>query len=337
MNQIKGLDRVILTFVLAIAVTAIADPEQVPSLLRFVGKNLTGTLPLLFVAASGSALMRATGADQFVGAAMHANPVPAVIMAVLAGALSPFCACAVIALIIGFLRAGVPVAAVLAFILTCPVTDPATMIMTAGILGSEFAVVKTLSAIGIGLLGGLAVITIDKVGFPTFDKPLREELRLFASAGGSPSVKPAEISWYFWREGERLGIFVKEFRKILWFTLKWLAIAWALQGLIANWLPMNLVARKLATLGWWALPASAFAGVPVYLNSYAVIPFAQALIEAGVNKGTVLSFALAANITCIPTILAIKAMVRTPVLLAYISVALAGATTAGFIYRLWTT
>src|SRR3546814_17716262 len=85
-------------------------------------------------------------------------------LAALAGGLSPFCSCGVIPLIAALLAMGVPLSAVMAFWLASPVIDPSMFVLTAGVLGSEFALAKTLAAIGLGLFGGFVTLVLIRPG-----------------------------------------------------------------------------------------------------------------------------------------------------------------------------
>lgn len=51
------------------------------------------------------------------------------------------------------LAAGVPLAPVMAFWLSCPITDPAMLAATAVTLGLPFAIGKTAAAFGLGVFG----------------------------------------------------------------------------------------------------------------------------------------------------------------------------------------
>ena len=60
-------------------------------------------------------------------------------LAAVVGALSPFCSCGVIPLIAAMLRAGVPLAPVMAFWLASPIMDPEMFVLTAAGVGLGFA------------------------------------------------------------------------------------------------------------------------------------------------------------------------------------------------------
>nr|WP_240953473.1 hypothetical protein [Sneathiella chinensis] len=137
---------------------------------------------------------------------------------------------------------GVPLSAVMAFWLASPVMDPSMFLLTSGVLGVEFAVAKTLAAIGIGVLGG----------------------------GGIAPV----------------------------FT-------------------------------------AAFVGVPAYLNGYAALPLVGGLMGQGMAPGAGLAFLVAGGVTSIPAAVAVFALVKRPVFLLYLVLALGGAIGSGLLYQLW--
>src|SRR3546814_15788363 len=116
-----------------------------------------------------------------------------VVLAALAGGLSPFCSCGVIPLIAALLAMGVPLSAVMAFWLASPVIYPSMFVLTAGVLGSEFAIAKTLAAIGLGLFGGFVPLVLIRAG--GLADPLSEVVR--HRAPGGPKVLAAHP--LFWR------------------------------------------------------------------------------------------------------------------------------------------
>src|SRR3546814_20910317 len=83
-----------------------------------------------------------------------------VVLAALAGGLSPFCPCGLIPLIAALLAMGVPLSAVMAFWLASPVIHPSMFVLTAGVLGSVFALAKPLAAIGLRMFGGLVTLVL---------------------------------------------------------------------------------------------------------------------------------------------------------------------------------
>ncbi|MBM3554862.1 MAG: permease, partial [Alphaproteobacteria bacterium] len=224
-----GIDRVILALVALVLGLAILAPDQAVVTLDFVARNL-GAMVLWLVPAIGfAAWAKATGADRAIAAAFAGHPTTAIVLAALVGALSPLCSCGVVALIVSLLKAGVPVAPVMAFWIASPLMDPGMFLVTWGGLGLEMALVKTVAAIAMGLLAGGVAAWVLRSGL--LGEPLRPAIAeavgsvALASVGGKPVLA-------FWRESHRRAAFVNEARKTTWFLLRWLALAFAVESLM---------------------------------------------------------------------------------------------------------
>ena len=113
--------------------------------------------PIMLVAISIAGSVRASGATNYVAKVFTGRMSKMVFVAALVGTLTPLCGVGVLPIIASLLAAGVPLAPVMAFWPSSPITSPAMFVITVGALGLPFAVAKSLSALVIGLLGGLAM------------------------------------------------------------------------------------------------------------------------------------------------------------------------------------
>ena len=325
-------DRVLLAFLAALLALGVADSAQLLPSVRFVLEALVSIAPFLALAVGIAAYAAASGADRLVARVFSGSPVRTVVLAALFGALSPFCSCGVIPIIAAMLHAGVPLAPVMAFWLASPVMDPEMFVLTAAGIGPGFAVAKTVAAAGVGLLGGFAVLALQRRG------GLRDPLLDDAPGGGcGPQFTPGEakpIAWRFWHEPGRRA----EFRRVSLstgaFLAKWLAIAFLAESLMMAWVPAAWVASAVGGGSAFAIPLAAVVGVPTYLNGYAAIPLVAGLIEMGMSGGAALAFATAGAVSCIPAAIAVWALVRRSVFALYIGLGLGGAMLAGLLYEL---
>jgi len=97
-------------------------------------------------------------------------------------------------LIAALLTMGVPLPAVMAFWLSSPLMDPSMFVLTLGTLGSSFALAKTVAAIGVGLMGGFAMLAL---GFtPLFANPLKPGIG-DGGCGASAVRSTKPIHWAF--------------------------------------------------------------------------------------------------------------------------------------------
>jgi uncharacterized membrane protein YraQ (UPF0718 family) len=291
-------------------------------------------LPVLLLSVALAASIKASGAETLVARVFGGHPVKAVLAAALAGSLSPLCSCGVVPLIAGLLASGVPLAPVMAFWLASPVMDPAMFVLTAGAIGLEFALVKTLAAIGIGVFGGAVAMQLEHRGW--FVGTLREHRLAQAPAGAAGwAARRAPLELRFWRDPARRSQFVAA----AWAQLRALgvlmAIAFVLESLMLAYVPAGVIAAWLGGSGVWAIPGAVALGVPAYLNGVAAVPLIGGLIEQGMNPAVGLAFMVAGGITSVPATLAVWALVKPRVFALYIGLAATGALAAGYAYAAW--
>lgn len=329
---------VILIILILIGLAIFIPDRFIPST-WFMGKSLWEILPFLLLSVGTAAYLKASGADQIVARAFEGKPALAIVMASIFGALSPFCSCGVVPLVAGLLAAGVPIAPVLAFCIASPIMDPEMFILTAYGLGIEFAIVKTMAAVLMGLIAGYSAMLLAKTGF--LDDALRDIAKpscgtsSCSTSGCGENTKSDETLWKFWQDSARLKVFWTESRDIAWFLGRWLAFAFLLEGLMIHYLPGEMVAKWLSADNIFALPLAVIVGVPAYLNGYAAIPLIRGLIDLGMAPSVGLSFMLAGSVSSIPAAIAVWTLVKPKLFGLYVFVAAIGSLLAGLAYMGW--
>ena len=323
------VDSVVLALALGLAALVIADAAQAERSALFMVESLWSVAPYLLASIVMAAWTKAAGADQVIARAFQGRLSLMIVLAAFVGGLSPFCSCGVIPLIAALLALGVPLPAVMAFWLASPIMDPSMFVLTSGILGIDFAVAKTIAAVGIGLFGGFGLMAMQGRGL--FSRPLRDGV----GDGGCAGAKirnPKEIVWRFWQEPARRQVFAGDARSMTLFLGKWLALAFVLESLMLAYVPDHLVVEAVGAEGWLPVIAATLVGVPAYINGYAALPLVGGLMEQGMAAGPALAFLVAGGVTSIPAAVAVFALARLPVFFAYLGFALSGSLVAGLLY-----
>ncbi|MCC5969663.1 MAG: permease [Pararhodobacter sp.] len=324
--------RVWLASVLVLAVVALVEPAQAGRSATFAVTALGSIAPFLLLSILFAGWAGATGADALIARAFTGAPAAMILFGALAGALSPFCSCGVIPLIAALLAVGVPLAPVMAFWLASPIMDPSMFLLTAGVLGLEFAVAKTLAAIALGLLGGWVVhLTIRAGGLA---EPLREGIGN-GGCGGAKVRAPKPVVWRFWQDGARLAKFRTDAATIAVFLLQWLVLAFILESLMLRYIPAEAVTAVLGGEGLAPILTATLVGVPAYLNGYAALPLVGGLIAQGMAPGAGMAFLVAGGVTSIPAAIAVWALVKPRVFVLYVALSLGGAFALGLAFQLW--
>jgi hypothetical protein len=220
----------------------------------------------------------------------------------------------------------------MAFWVSSPIMSPSMFVVTAAGLGLEFTVVKTLSAIGIGLAAGGLTLLLQRAG--VFKNPLRPMV-VSSCTNDDPArkIRGGVTVWRIWQDPERVRVLRQKTAAMVLFLGKWLTLAFVLESLMITFVPAELLGEWLGTGSTWAIPLSAAIGVPAYLNGFAAVPVVAGLIQNGMNQAAALTFMLAGAMTSIPAAIAVFSLVRKQLFSWYILLALTGAMAAGWIYQ----
>jgi uncharacterized membrane protein YraQ (UPF0718 family) len=335
----------------------IYSPSQAITTARYVAHELAEIGPWLVGSVCIAAAARATDLDQLAAKAFKGRESRMIIVASVIGAALPFCSCGVIPLVAGLLGAGVPLAPVMAFWISSPLMDPTQFFIASGVLGIGFAFAKMLSAVGMGMLSGFGTMMLVRAGW--LDAPATLRITAMsartccgskpavtasppvksccgsAKAASDPSlaVSSSVVLWRFWTDGARAQRFLTTATSTGWFLVRWLAVAYAIESLMIAWLPVDAVGTWLgANAGALGVPLAVAIGIPIYLNSFAAIPFVSGLIGLGMSPATGLAFMLATSATGFPAMVAVWALVKPRAFALYVGFAVTGAMIAGYIY-----
>lgn len=307
-------------------------PHQAAASAVFTAKAVWNLLPFFVLSVALAAYAKASGAENLIGRAFAGRAEAMIVFASLMGALSPFCSCGVIPIIAALLATGVPLAPVMAFWLASPLMDPSMFFLTAGLLGLQFAVAKTIIAIGIGLLGGFGVLVLQGMG--VLNGPA---LRAGIGNGGCAGSKirnPKAVMWRYWQESARRDALWNTACQNALFLGKWLLLAFVLESLMVAYVPGDLIARLAGDGSVLSILTATLVGIPSYLNGSAALPLVAGLIDKGMAPGAAMAFLVGGGVTSIPAALAVWGIAQRKVFAAYLGLATVGALLAGLAFQM---
>ncbi|GAB5509899.1 MAG: permease [Hyphomicrobiales bacterium] len=319
--------------ILALVAVAVFDTGQLVAVADFAVRAFLRTLPYILFAVLLLAFLRATGAERLVGAAFKGREYRMILLAALVGGLAPFCSCQVIPFIAGLLALGAPLSAVMAFWLASPLVDPGNTLITAAALGWDFAIAKAITAVGLGLAGGVVIAGLSRAGL--FANVLKVQPKTSCCSKADPL--DGRPQWRFWQEPERRTIFSDTFWEMALFLAQWLILAYVLEAILVFYVPAELVAGLVGGEGLMPITVSALVGMPAYLNSYVAPPMLAGLIEQGMSQGAAMAFIVAGAVSSIPAMAAVWSLVKPQVFAAYLGLGVGGAIISGVLFQLFVT
>ncbi|WP_271952824.1 permease [Ruegeria faecimaris] len=316
-------------FLLLLAGVGFAWPEHAANAARFVLWGLIVVAPIVIPGIVLAAWIIASGADTHIAGAFEGRTLRAVLAASLIGAITPVCGVTVLPLMAGLLAAGVPLAPIMAFWLSSPITDPAMLATTAATLGLSFAIGKTLAAFGLGIFGGVVTGLFAKTPWAMSalrDNGLARQLSA-ARCGRDHPFDP-----WVWRSEARRHSFSRQFWATTRLILICLIPAFAAEYALNTALTPGALATYVGEDKWWAIPAAVFVGAPAYIDGYAALPLTRGLIDNGMSEGAAMAFLVSGGVVSIWGAMAIAPVLKLQPLMLYLLLAVLGSLGAGYVF-----
>ncbi len=232
------------------------------------------------------------------------------------GALTPFCSCSTIPLLLGMLTAGVPFASAMAFLFSSPILNPVIISLFIILMGWKvtalyFAVTFT-AVVAIGLL-------LDGLGFASQVKPV--------AAVGGESQQGTDVRSRIRRSAD---FALSLFRQIV----PYLILGAGIGAFIHGFVPTDLISRIAGPDNPLAIPVAAIIGIPIYIRAETMIPIGLALIEKGMSVGAVLALVIGGAGASIPELTLLAAIFKKKMLAAFVLTIFTIAVVAGFLANL---
>ena len=231
------------------------------------------------------------------------------------GALTPFCSCSTIPLLLGMLNAGVPFASAMAFLFASPLLNPVIVSLFIILLGWKTALlyfaVTFLAAITIGLV-------LDSLGFAS-------QVKSVAAVRGCCDCKPAEDAKSRVQRSARFAFSL--FRQLVPYLLLGAGIGAFIHGFV----PTELISSIAGAGNPFAVPVAAIIGVPIYIRAETMIPIGLALIEKGMSTGAVLALVIGGAGASIPELTLLSAIFKRKMLAAFVLTIIAIAVAVGYL------
>lgn len=322
--------------------------------------SLLASLLLLFVPITiGLVLLqRWLGDDRLARLLGGDRLLPALVKGTLLGAVTPFCGCSTIPLLLGLLRARVRFAGVAAFMLASPLLNPYILgvvgLLFGGRTAAVYAAVAVATSMGLGAVWEL--VGLDRFLQPTASNATMAPAPAPAPASGEPVVAVASAAgaseacgtgppsgcgtnagdpavedqaWTGWRT-EIAGAWsaaVELLRPMLRPMLLGVGIGALLYGVV----PQGWLAEVLGTTTWWSLPLAAVLGLPLYLRGEAAFPIGAGLLAAGVGEGPMFAMVIAGMGASLPEVTILSGIFQRRLLGAFLASVFATAIVGGLL------
>jgi uncharacterized membrane protein YraQ (UPF0718 family) len=242
------------------------------------------------------------------------------IIGALLGTVTPFCSCSSIPIFIAFTKAGLPVGVTFSFLISSPLVDLASVLLLASIFNWKIALAYVIVGLLIAVIGGtlISIFKMDKY----VESFVYEQSEMLQSAENEKMTTRQRFTYALEQ--------VRDIIKKVWL---YILIGVGIGAIIHGYIPASWIELVLGNQHPFSVPLATLIGIPMYADIFGTLPIAEALVSKGVGLGTVLAFMMAVTALSLPSLVMIKKVIKTKLLVVFIAVVVVGIIFMGYLFN----
>ena len=246
-------------------------------------------------------------------------------LAVLLGAITPFCSCSSIPLFIGFVKGGIPLGVTFAFLISSPLISEIAIAMLWGSFGWQMVVTYLVSGMILGMAGGyiLGKMNLEHLLTPWVRDVLQNKSIDYESSNSS------KITFL-----QRLPFVSKEAWSIVKSVFLYILIGIGAGAFIHGFVPTNFFEQYIGKSNPFGVPLAVIFGAPMYANPAGVVPIVEAFVAKGVPMGTALAFMMSVIALSLPEAMLLKKVMTWKLLVYFFGYMVVAIIISGYIFNL---
>ncbi|NOU52319.1 permease [Pseudoalteromonas sp. JBTF-M23] len=244
------------------------------------------------------------------------------------GAITPFCSCSTLPMMVGLLKARAAFGPVMAFLFTSPLLNPFIVALFWATFGPSLTFMYAFFVIVMALSSGFL---LQYLGFERYIRP-----ELFAeqpnkspqcNTGSStssctdtrPTCAPTAAHEQPKQSKVSLGVTLfKGALSQLKSMLPYMVLGIAIGAVLHGFVPSELFASLSGVHTVFLIPLCALVGTFLYVRASTMIPIAASLVAKGLSMGAVMSLTIAGAGASLPEMIMLKKLFYWPLLVAFI-------------------
>ncbi len=236
----------------------------------------------------------------------------------LLGTVTPFCSCSSIPLFIGFTSAGLPIGVTFSFLISSPLVDLASVLLLASIFNWKIAIAYVAVGLILAVVGGTLISKMK----------LEKYVESFVYQNQAGQIDAPEMT-----RRDRVRFAKDQVVFIIKKVWLYILIGVGIGAAIHNWIPQDIILAVLGANNPFSVLIATVVGAPMYADIFGTLPIAEALVTKGVGIGTVLSFMMAVTALSLPSMILLKKVVKTKLLLIFAGIVVIGIVIIGYVFN----
>ena len=241
------------------------------------------------------------------------------------GAVTPFCSCSTIPILVGLFKSGAPFGGTISFLISSPVLNPMIIVLFLKFFGLKAtAIYFVFTFIFATLIGSL----LEKMGMEdqiknvTIQGQGHEEIT-FDKLQGTKSERHKAV--FKFAAKDTFGLFVK--------VIPFLLFGAGVGAFIYGFVPQEFIAKYAGPSNLFAVPTAAIIGVPMYVRTETMIPIAKALNASGMSIGAIMALVIGGAGASIPEVTLLNTIFEKKMVVAFVLSVFSVATLTGIAFN----
>lgn len=243
------------------------------------------------------------------------------------GAITPFCSCSTIPILVGLFKSGAPFGGTISFLISSPVLNPMIIILFLKFFGIRttliYAAFTFIFAVIVGFL-------LEKLGMESQIKNVaikggHEEEVTFDVLEGTTMERHKKVFTLAFKD--TFALFIK--------VLPFLFIGAGVGSFIYGFVPESFISRVAGPDNIFAVPVSAIIGVPMYVRTETMIPIAKALNSSGMSIGAIMALIIGGAGASIPEVTLLNTIFKRKMVIAFVLSVFLVATITGYMFNIF--
>ncbi|MDF9409643.1 permease [Pelotomaculum isophthalicicum JI] len=238
------------------------------------------------------------------------------------GAVTPFCSCSTIPILVGLLNGGAPFGAAMSFLISSPLLNPVILTLFLTMMGWKFTILY-------GIMIFIASVFIgalwERMGLASTYKNVR--IQFGCCEGTEKTEGPLNNKEKVRRAGmQTWGLFIQ--------VLPYLIIGAGIGSFIYGFVPEEFIIKVAGPGNLFAIPVAAAIGVPMYIRVETMIPIGTVLLSKGMSLGAIMALIIGGAGASIPELTLLASIFKPKLVATFTVTILAVAILSGFIFQI---
>jgi len=250
------------------------------------------------------------------------------------GMFTPLCACGTLTTAISLLFLSIPLAPVMALLVTSPLMSPSTYFISLNYLGPEWTVIRTLATFLLGIFAGFLTHFLRNKGFKTKDVIIENAIprgdfhdEHYPDEKFKCGCKETFGNRIAAKTNNMFVIYLAKSSEMLWMVGKYVLIGIGVGVVVERYVPSDFIYKLFGQDGVLSIVWITLGTIPVFLHqisSSSILFHIKDSLDSTMNGGAGLAFLIGGPVTAMPTMIMFWAVFKKRVFTLYMFICLVG-------------